>query len=97
MWQCPTAIKYLDRPPAGWFVLDIARAQSRRSWVALMIDVPPDELKHCRCGVAMLYIDPREYRPGTRTAHEGWLRIPGRHRTKRAAWNALQDMIATRH
>jgi hypothetical protein len=91
------AIQYLDAPPRGWFVLDIARAQSRRSWVALMVDVPPDELKHCRCRVAMLYVDPRDYRPSNRTAHEAWVRIPGKHRTKHAAWDALQDLIQTRH
>jgi hypothetical protein len=26
-----------------------------------------------------------------------WIRIPGRHRSADAAWDALQDMIATRH
>jgi hypothetical protein len=41
-----TTIEYLDRPPAGLFVLDVMRRKARkRDWVALMIDVPPDE--HC--------------------------------------------------
>ena len=43
-----TPIEYLDRPPAGWFALDVMKAGSGRKWdwVVLMIDVPPDELKH---------------------------------------------------
>jgi hypothetical protein len=37
------AIEYLDRPPAGLFVLEVMRREARkRDWVALMIDVPPD-------------------------------------------------------
>jgi hypothetical protein len=38
-----TEIEYLDRPPAGWFVLEKVRG---RNWVALMIDVDPAALKH---------------------------------------------------
>jgi hypothetical protein len=34
---------------------------------------------------------------GSRTAHEAWVRIPGKHRNRDAAWDALEDMIATRH
>jgi len=36
----------LDRPPAGWHVLDVMPKKSRRQrdWVALMIDVHPDEV-----------------------------------------------------
>jgi hypothetical protein len=48
-----TIIKCVDRLLAGWFALDGLRVQLHRDWVALMVDVPPDELKHCRCGVAM--------------------------------------------
>ena len=41
-----TAIQYLDQPPAGWFVLDVMRQEDRgRDWVALMVDIHPDELK----------------------------------------------------
>jgi len=40
-----TAIEFLDRPPTGWFVLDVMRFEARkRNWVALMIDVDPDDL-----------------------------------------------------
>jgi hypothetical protein len=34
-----------------------------------------------------------------KTAHvrERWLRIPGKHRSRESAWNALEDIMATRH
>jgi len=28
---------------------------------------------------------------------EAWLRIPGKHRSKEAAWDALRDLLETRH
>lgn len=93
-------IEYLDRPPVGWFALDVARTGNGRKWdwVALMVDVDPDELKHCTCKIAFLYVHPDEYRPdGNRTAREAWLRIPGKHRNSEAAWAALQDFLATRY
>ena len=76
-------ITNLDRPPAGWFALDVMQKETGgRDWVALMVDVHPNE-----------------YRPdGSRTAREAWVRVSGKHRTKDAAWDALDDMIAaTRH
>ena len=93
------AIECLDRPPSGWFALDVMRTGWRKwDWLALMIDVHPDELKHCRCKAAFLYVRPNEYRPdGSRTAREVFVRIPGKHRNKDTAWDALEDMIATRH
>jgi hypothetical protein len=70
--------EYPDRPPAGWFALDVMRTEWRKwDWVALMIDIHPDDLD--------------------RAARHGWVRIPGKHRNKDAAWDALEDMIATRH
>ena len=37
-------LEELDRPPPGWFVLDIIRKKSRTwVWVALMLDVDPEE------------------------------------------------------
>jgi hypothetical protein len=92
-------IEYLDRPPAGWFVLDVMRKDERKlDWVALVVDVVPDQLKHCLCETAFLYVHPNEYRPdGNRTAHEAWVRVPGKHRNRDAAWDALENMIATRH
>jgi hypothetical protein len=69
-------IEYLDRPPAGeWFPLDVfRRGQRGADWSGLSVDVHPDELKHCHCEVAFLFVDPDEYRPeGNRTAREVWL------------------------
>jgi hypothetical protein len=41
-----TAKEYLDRPPPGWFVLEIMQQRLRgRDWVALVIDVDPEELR----------------------------------------------------
>jgi hypothetical protein len=75
-----TAIKYLDRLPPNLFVLDVMREKPRKQdWVALMIDVHPDELKH------------------RHMVREAWVRIPGKHRSRDAAWDAFQDMIETRH
>jgi hypothetical protein len=91
------AIEYLDRPPIGWFVLDVMKASEGRKWdwVGLMIDVHPDELKHCRCKMAWLYVHPDDYKPdGNRTAQEACVRVPGKHRNKEAAWNALHDIIS---
>jgi hypothetical protein len=74
--------EYLDRAPSGWFVLEVMRKEWRKwDWVALMIDVPPDD-----------YIARRVV-----TASSAWVRIPGKHRNQDAAWAALEDMIATRH
>jgi len=43
-------IKYLEEPPRGWFILAVMpREDGKRAWAALMIDVPPDELKNCKC------------------------------------------------
>lgn len=92
--------EFLDRPPElGWFVLDVMRKQERRwDWVALMIDVDPDDLKNCACEFpALFYVHPKDYRPGTRTARQCWVNIPGKHRNRDAAWNTLEDMVATRH
>jgi hypothetical protein len=50
-------------------------------WVALMIEVHPDELKHRAPGAT----------------REAWVRIPSKHRNKEAAWDALEDMLVTRH
>lgn len=75
--------KNLERPPAGWFVLDVMRSgenQRGRDWTALMIDV-----------------DPKDYRPGSRTVHQCWVRIAGKHRSRTNAWNALENTMATRH
>ena len=70
-------ITMLDRPSAGWFALDVMQKESRKwDWVALMVDVHPDELKHCLCKVAFLFVHPNGYKPdGSRTAREAWVRV----------------------
>jgi hypothetical protein len=90
-------IEYLDRPPTGWFALNVAKAGDTRrwDWAGFMVDVDPDELKHCQCKTAFLFVHPDEYKPVPgRIAREVWVRIPGKHRNADAAWDALQDMIA---
>jgi hypothetical protein len=73
--------EFLDRPPAGWFALDVMKESRRKwDWCALMIDVHPDE-----------------YRLGNRKAGAAWVRIPCKHRSRDAACDALQDMMETRH
>ena len=37
-------VVYLDRPAAGWFVLDVMRREHGKwDWAALMVDFDPDE------------------------------------------------------
>jgi hypothetical protein len=85
-----------DKPPAGWFALDVMKKQERKwDWVALMVDVDPGDLKNCICDFpAKLYVPPDEYRPGERTARQCWVSVPGKHRNWKAAWGALHDMMA---
>jgi hypothetical protein len=95
-----TAREYLDRPPRGWFALDVLKDGNPRKWdwTALMVDVHPDDLKNCVCKVALLYVHPNDYRPDeNRKAQAAYVRIPGKHRNWDAAWDALQDMMITRH
>ena len=77
-----TEIKYLDQPPAGWFVLDVMPSEmDNEEWAALMIDVDPD------------YMQARAFG----TTREVFVRIPGRHSDREAACEALQDMMTARH
>ena len=93
------SVETVDQPPAGWFPLDVMKPgdNSRKwDWVGLLIDVHPDELKHCRCTLARLYVHPDDYKPdGNRAAKEVFVRVPGKHRNKEAAWDALCDIIST--
>jgi hypothetical protein len=61
----------LEKPPAGWFVLDVLlrEARNRWDWAAIMIDVDPDEF------IARSY----------RTTRSCWVRIPGKHKDRDAA------------
>jgi hypothetical protein len=93
-------LKYVDRLPSGWFALDVmpARAGKRcQDWTALLIDVHPDDLKHYQCEVAFLYVDPEDYKPGSRKARERWFRVPGKYTSREDAWEALWEMMKTRH
>jgi hypothetical protein len=94
-----TPIEYLDRPPVGWFALDVMRKEARKwDWVALMVDVDPDDLESCTCDFPTLfYVHPKDYQPGERKARQRWVRIPGKHRDRDAAWDALEEMMAMRH
>lgn len=74
--------EFVDRPPAGWHVLRVMRKRSRSwDWCALMIDVDPDDFREGRC----------------RRAKECWLTIPGKHRSRDAAYDVVEAMMATRH
>ena len=86
----------VNRPRAGWFTLAVMRNGSRGwDWSALMIDVEPDDLKNCACDFpALFYVDPNDYHPGEREAHQCYVAIPGKHRSRDAAWAALDAMIA---
>ena len=62
-----------------------------------MVDVDPDDLKNCACNFpALFYVHPKEYRPGSRAAHQCYVRILGKHRNYDAACDALEAMMATR-
>lgn len=89
----------IDQPPPGWFLVEVMRAESRKwDWVALVVDVHPDNLKNCTCDFpAAFYIDPKKYRPGSHKVGQCWVRIPGKHRNRDAAWGAFQAMMTTRH
>jgi hypothetical protein len=92
-----TAIEYLDRPLAGWFPLNVMRKEHRKwDWVALMVDVDPDNLKYCACDFpALFFVHPDEYRPAEgRVAHQCYVRLSGKHRNADAAWEAIHKMMA---
>jgi hypothetical protein len=77
------ATEYLDRLPVGWFVLDVMRTEWRSwDWVALIVDANPD------CDD---FTGPRPWDLAC------WIRIPGKHGNRDAAWEALGDLISTRH
>jgi hypothetical protein len=94
-------VNYLDHLPQGWFALDVMPVREDKNcqvWAALLVDVEPDNLKRCDVDFpALFYVDPEEHRPGFRKAHQGWYRVPGKHRSEQKAWDALQDLMAVRH
>lgn len=90
-------VQYLDRPPAGWFVLDVKRLAPRAwDWVALLMDVDPDDMQNSFCEFpARLYVQPKDYSPGTRVARQCWVLVAGKHRSRNAALKALKAMSTT--
>lgn len=61
-------VQYLDRPPAGWFVLDVKRL-APRAWVAVLMDVDPHDMQDSFCEFpARSYVQPKDYSLGTRVA-----------------------------
>jgi hypothetical protein len=76
--------EYLDCVPPGWFALGVMREKERGwNWVALLVDVDPIDLKNCQCDFpALLYVHPKDYRPGIR---------------KDLARAALEQAMAIRH
>ena len=76
------SVTIIDQAPAGWHILDVRRrTNSRTLWAAIMINVPAEE--HCS---------------GQHPASSHvWVAVPGKHRTRDAAWDAFEDMLQTRH
>jgi hypothetical protein len=89
-------IEYLDQPPPGWFVLDVMPAKEGRTrdWVALMVDVHPDEYAAAVRSAFRRWdgVDKLEV-----AVRECWLRVPGKYKDRDAAWDAALDLMATRH
>jgi hypothetical protein len=81
------SIEILDRPPLGWFLLEVRRKTKRQwDWVALVGNIDPESEAF------------REWQEkGRGLCHLEWVRIPGKHRTLEAAWEAFGDLTATRH
>jgi hypothetical protein len=42
-------LSLLDRPPRGWFALDVIKDTRKCDWIALMVDVDPAQLRSCVC------------------------------------------------
>jgi hypothetical protein len=86
-----------DKPPAGWFLLDVVKKTRSRKWdwFALMVDVDPNDLKYYTCDVpALFYVHPDEHRPGEHgPARQCCVSIPGKHRNREAAWDAVHQLI----
>lgn len=79
-------IEYVDfAPPEGdWYLCDVMRTRSRGwDWTAWLSDTPDDEMQRC-------------YNEGCKVKSV-WLRIPGKHRSRAAAYEALEAFVATRH
>ena len=88
-------LELLDRPPRGWFALDVIKQTRKWDWVALMVDVEPSQLRSCVCDFpARLYVNPAHYLPEGRPVHQCLVSIPGKYRNQEAAWIAIQELMA---
>jgi hypothetical protein len=72
------AMPEVNSPPAGWFVLEVMRRE-RHSWHWVVL---------------MIDVDPDEYCVGYRTARSCLVRIPGKHRSRDAAWDRFEEMVS---
>ena len=87
-------LSLLDRPPRGWFALDVIKDTRKWDWVALMVDVDPAQLRSCVCDFpARFYVRPADYLPEGRPVQQCLVSIPGKHRNADGAWQAIQDLI----
>jgi hypothetical protein len=79
--------EYVDKPPAGWFALTVCpqgeQGAPSEQWVGLITNTHPDQAQH-------------DYRAG-RVRRDAWLRVPGEYPDQDAAWEALLDLMETRH
>jgi len=75
--------EYVNRPPAGWFALTVCPQGKQEK--------PSDDW----VGL-FIDVDPDQPRAG-RVACEVWVRVPGKHFDQDAAWEALLDLMETRH
>jgi hypothetical protein len=74
-------VERLDELPGEWFVLDVMRREARS-----------------RQWTALLIdMDPEEFALGNGRPRAAWVHIPGKYPNRDVAWDALADMIATRH
>jgi hypothetical protein len=62
-------------------------------WCALMIDVHPDELKHCLCKTAFLYVHPNQCAQRVKLGSAS----PASTGTRMPPGTRWENMIATRH
>jgi hypothetical protein len=75
-----SALKCLDRVPAGWFVLNVMRTKGLKwDWVALISDVDIDDLKNCVVIslARLLFVHPDDYRAGNSCVAAGLASHPG--------------------
>jgi hypothetical protein len=81
-----TEIEYLDglldRPPFGWFVRDVLPITDERKFEWVAF---------------MIDVDPDGLAYRTCSPREAFVLIPGKHCDRDGAWDALEDMLATRH